>query len=172
MKQEKWTNLGFLISRFTKVNIQICIMSCDHHASDSGSAASAAVALVAANKNSCAQRKQMTAWEGTTENTRLCSFEKSSDWCFNLFSLSFFNSVLFWMAGVASLPSLLCVVSLLSLQELLVYQLSSNSFPADFFFLPFFLSSLFNYPLHPPRGCVFGLPIRAERFIAAVGFFH
>lgn len=32
------------------------------------------------------------------------------------------------MAGIASLPALLCVVSLLSLQVLLVYQLSSNSF--------------------------------------------
>lgn len=68
------------------------------------------------------------------ENTRPCCFEKAPSDASIMFSLSFLNTVLFGVAAVASQPALVCAVSLLSLQELLVYQLSSNSFAAVFFF--------------------------------------
>lgn len=86
-------------------------------------------------------RIQTTAGEGTMEDTRLYCFEKAATDASIMFSLSFLNTMLFGVAAVAFEPALYCVLCLPSLQELLVYQLSSNSFHTVFFFC---LSS------HPP----------------------
>lgn len=144
---------GFWFSHYTKTNIQQNIKSDllrDFHVSHSCSAASAALQLVAANKSSLTQRIGMTACEGwrTMENTHLCCFENAATDASIMFSLSFLNGILFGEAAAAFQPALFCMVSL---QEHLVYQLSSNSFLADFFSA--FLLVLFNYSLHPPWGC-------------------
>lgn len=52
----------------------------------------------------------MTAWEGATESTRLRSFEKSSDWCFNYVQPFIFFPP-YYVEWPASPPSLLCSAS-------------------------------------------------------------
>lgn len=135
-KSESW---DFWFSHSTKTNIQgnikyhSGIMMCDYHAPHSGSAASAAnPSSWQQIKTASAQRIQSTAWEGMMANTRLWCFEKAATDASIMFRLSFLNTALFGEAAAASQPAVFSMASLLSLQELLVYQLSSDSFPNDF----------------------------------------